>query len=346
LEGVVASWRRRRESGWWFLQITAIALQKLEKQGIKDPYMLKVKAVYLHTFCKTQGLFYKTVDVLRALEQAGIKTILLKGAALAMLYYKHAALRPMHDLDVLVPTNKAGQAIEVLQNLGWQPLVKAPHSQAFLSTTDAVEIDLHWHALLELSEKDSDEDFWNDAVPFEINNFQGLTLSPTDLLFHVCIHGLKWEATPTFRWIADAMMILRSGRTIDWDRLLQLAKKHRMTLPLKESLMYLKNLLNAPVPADVLERLESAHVTIAERFDYSSRICVHSERGPFLTLWAYYREYQHWARSHATSDSIIGFPAFLKQLWGVNNIWQVPYLAVKGFLSRSFNSVKRQLKSS
>jgi|AGTN01.2.fsa_nt_gi hypothetical protein len=314
-------------------------------QPIEAPLLDKLKEAYLIAFCRNQSLFNRTIGALRELKQAGIETILLKGAALALLHYNDVGLRPMVDIDVLVPTNKADDAIKVLSKSGWQPGFKAPHSQAFRSTTSGVEIDLHWHALIELSGEDSDDELWNGAVKAELNDLEVLALNPTDTLFHVCAHGMKWEGMPTFRWVADAYMVLKSGATIDWTRLVQFAKKHRLTLPLKEALIYLKELLNPPIPFDVIAQLQSERISLSERLYYYSRTAVHSERNPLLTLWAYYSEYEHFAKSHGGAKGIIGFPAFLKHLWGLDDIWQVPHKAAKGLANRSIASIKKQFNS-
>jgi hypothetical protein len=251
----------------------------------------------------------------------------------------------MVDIDVLVPTAKGSQAIEVLTNLGWQPGFKAPHSQAFRSTESGVEIDLHWHALIELSGANSDDELWNGAVKANFNGLDVLALNATDTLFHVCAHGMKWEGEPTFRWVADAHMVLKSGDTIDWARLVQTAREHRLTLPLKEALIYLKELLTAPIPDDVIMQLQNAPVSVSEKLYYSSRTADHCKRNPLLTLCAYYSEYQHFAKSHGESTGITGFPAFLKHLWGLDDIREVPKKAASGLINRSLASIKKQFKS-
>lgn len=309
---------------------------------VSAPLLDKLKETYLVTFCRNQSLFNRTSCALRELNEAGIETLLLKGAALAVLHYNDVGLRPMVDLDVLVPTHKADDSIEVLLKLGWQPGFKAAHSQAFRSNTSGVEIDLHWHALIELSGENSDEELWNGAVKAEFNNVEVFALNPTDTLFHVCVHGMKWEGVPTFRWVADAYMVLNSGETIDWAHLVWHAKKHKLTLPLREALIYLKELLDVSIPANVLSQLRNERISLSEKLYYSSRTAVHSERNPLLTLWAYYSEYKHFAKSHGGATGIIGFPEFLKHLWGLNDVWQVPHKAAKGLANRSIASIKKQ----
>jgi hypothetical protein len=81
-------------------------------------------------------------------------------------------------------------------------------------------------------------------------------LSSTDQLFHVCAHGLQWDWSPPIRWIADALTVMREP--IDWDRIGRLAAESSMRIRLASALRYPQFRFGAPVPRDILERLEHA----------------------------------------------------------------------------------------
>ncbi|MGH9550387.1 MAG: nucleotidyltransferase domain-containing protein, partial [Terriglobales bacterium] len=237
-------------------RLLPLLYKNLKKNRVQDSCMGKLKAIYRQTFLDNQVLLYKSLPALRALKAAGIELMLLKGAALCVSHYEDSGMRPMCDIDILVPTAKSREATAVLSTLGCTPLFKAVHAQSF-RTPDGVELDLHWHALLEFSQENSDDYFWAKARAATIYNLAVLIPDSTDALFHVCIHGLKWNEIPPIRWIADAQVILRAESTIDWHRLLRLAKRHRLMLRLKESLQYLKRLLHAPIPEEILAELEA-----------------------------------------------------------------------------------------
>jgi len=69
--------------------------------GVKDPLMVKLKEFYQLTWCENQILFHNMAGLLDRLHNAGIQTMILKGAALLLLYYKDYGLRPMLDLMYL-----------------------------------------------------------------------------------------------------------------------------------------------------------------------------------------------------------------------------------------------------
>ena len=76
-----------------------------------------------------------------------------------------------------------------------------------------------------------------------------MALNPTDQLLHTCWHGARWNEVPPIRWVADAMAILgASAPEIEWPSLLKKAERHRIVLPVKDALEYLKKKFDAPVP--------------------------------------------------------------------------------------------------
>jgi hypothetical protein len=326
-------------------RLIPLLYKNLQRNNVPDSCMGEFKATYRQTFFNNQLLFYRSLPALRALKDAGIEVMLLKGAALAVSHYKQIGLRPMYDMDILVPTARRSEATAILPALGWTPLDRAAHAQGFRSPEGA-EIDLHWHTLLEFSHERSDDHFWASASVAKICDLPVLVPSSSDSLFHVCIHGLKWNEVPPIRWIADAQMILGAEKSaensIDWPRLLRHAKQHRLTLSLKESLQYLKCLLHAPIPEEVLAELGANPISLGERLDYASNICLDSERGAFLTFWGQYREYLHWARNHGFKNNITGLPIFLKDLWKAKDLRHLPILAVEGLIRRAFKRVKRK----
>jgi hypothetical protein len=68
------------------------------------------------------GLDHLAVEVSSALVGAGIRALLLKGAALATWLYEDGTLRPYGDADLLVAPADFGQAERVLRGLGFVAL--------------------------------------------------------------------------------------------------------------------------------------------------------------------------------------------------------------------------------
>ena len=252
--------------------------RSLEREGVRDPLMSKLKGVYRHTWYGNQLRLRDAAVVLGELNRRGIEPMLLKGAALTLLHYRDSGLRPMEDVDVLVRTHQWRAAVDALTDLGWTPRVlvtprrvAASHAMEFADAR-AQRIDLHWHLLPDSCWPGADDEFWERASATALRGARVSVLDATDQLLHTCAHGVKWEHVPPLRWIADAAMILGDPSVaIDWERLVRLADRLRLILPLRDALTHLESTLGLPMPRPVLAALQNATVSPAERWEYRLR---------------------------------------------------------------------------
>ena len=248
----------------------------LKRLEVKDPLMGKLKGIYLKAWYENQRLFFEASNNLDYLHNEGIHTIVLKGVPLAILHYKNYGVRPMNDIDILVPASQAVSAADALIRRGWNPTkyeslevpMRSRHSQQFVDASGK-ELDLHWHLMIESAQVDSASAFWTKAVPFKVQGVSSHALDPTDMLFHVIVHGVKWNPEPPIRWIADAMTILQSSDCeIDWSRMITHAKKYMVCLQIREGLNYLYKSFQAPVPKTIMESINKIPISYLERFEY------------------------------------------------------------------------------
>jgi len=313
------------------------------RHGVKDPLMDRLKGVYRYYLYKNEILLHRIGVLLAAFEEAGIQTMVIKGAALIQLYYKESGLRPMLDADLLVPTHQAEQALDLLTRLQWKsvyysrPQMRIPilHSTPFKSDSGC-NVDLHWHLFWECFNA-SDDDYWERAIPIQIGGAPTLALSPTDQLLHTCWHGARWNEVPPIRWIADAMAIMGgSAGEIDWDRLLKKAQRHRISMPIKDSLEYLKKTFAAPIPDTVLQSLSAIRISKLERENYE--VALNPLAPPTTTkiLRLLYYDYRWLSSSTSSRFKLMAFTQYLQAKWHIDHLWHVP-------LYMSFRMVRRVL---
>ena len=275
-------------------RLLPLLYRNLHAHGIEDPLMDKLKGGYRHTWSRNRLLFRGLAKLLRSLRESRIRTLALKGAPLALLYYRDPGLRPMSDVDVMVPTRDALKAVRFLQALGWKPLgsfreidIPIRHGVGFKDSAGR-RFDLHWHLLDECCRPGGDDDFWDGAVEIQIDGVPTLTLNAADHLLHLCAHGVRWEKIPAIRWIADALAIMNvSAPEIDWIRLAAQAEKHRLILPVREGLSYLREKFDAPVPREILQALRDLPVSNMERLEqrYKSEDQRNKMFGQLPVLW-------------------------------------------------------------
>ena len=255
-------------------RLLSLVYKNLIAHRIHDPEMPRLKGIYRYWWCSNQRLLYHAAEIIRSLEQAGVSTMVLKGAATSTLYYRDMGVRPMGDIDLLVPVDQAGAAVDHLQSLGWRParprvadLIRYQHSVTMVKEREAV--DVHWHVFRECIQGDTSAGFWSRSVPLEVLDTTTRALGPADALFHTVVHGMRWNEEPTMRWIADAMVIMRSNpEAIDWEALRQEAHERRLLLRLMRGLDYLRLKFDAPIPDRVLARMRATRVSKVERLEY------------------------------------------------------------------------------
>jgi hypothetical protein len=255
-------------------RLLPLLYRNLAARGSDDLALPRLKGIYRYWWCANQRLLFQAAAIVRELEGAGVPCLVLKGAAAATLHYRDSGARPMGDIDVMVPLDRAADAVARLGAIGWQAtrrhvrdLIRYQHSVSLVK--DGVTVDLHWQVFREVIHGDAGEGFWRRSVPLEFLGARCRALGPGDALLHAIVHGVRWREEPTVRWIPDALTILRSaGGAIDWDAVRDEARARRLLLRFVRGLEYLRRTFDAPVPADVLERLRRTPISRLERLEY------------------------------------------------------------------------------
>jgi hypothetical protein len=315
------------------LRMLPLLYRNLIFHGVEDPEMDRLKGVYRLTWYKNQMLFHRMQSVLAIFHKANIRTMILKGAALSLTFYKDRGVRPMADFDVMVTAKDLQPAIGLLNNAGWKafetrPLnsltLKVRHAHSFRDDKSN-QFDLHWHLLPEFCTEDCDNDFWDKAVAFNFDGILISTLCVTDHLFHVLVHGVGWSAVSSMRWVADAAVIIsEAGPSIDWSRLVKLARERSLSLSLKSSLNYLRQFLGISVPEEVLGELEATPVSEFEVKAFYAKINGNRFTGMLLSDFFRYLIYAHPESNINFWDRTVIFTQFLRYYWGKDSFWQLP----------------------
>jgi len=119
-----------------------------------------------------------------------------------------------------------------------------------------------------------------------------------------------------------------AGPEIDWQRLLWQVERNRLVLPLKDTLAYAQDLLDAPVPFEVLQSLERMPTTELEQSEYEARISPWAARGPWEEFRYKYLRYTFLTRAAGYPPRLLGFAKYLMGTWGLEHLWQLPFSAV------------------
>jgi hypothetical protein len=311
--------------------ILPLLYRNLSALGIEDPRMNLYQGVKRKTWAKNHVVMHEIVPLLAKFHDSGIKTILLKGTAMLILYYNDYGLRPMEDVDMLVPVEKAKESIQILSESGWW--IKKNSGPSFsekypafvienhFENPNGIQVDLHYHLLDECPYPNGDVDFWRASVLVTLKeNLTVHALNPSDQLLHLIVHAMRWNPQPLMRWVADAMMIMKNEQEINWQRFIEQTKSRRLNLPVKNGLTYLHESFGAPVPDQVMSEIEKCPVTPFEYHEF------HFQRSPGKLFSGLARLWYRYRRMDYRITSALNLWSFLKFLQYSREVKHMSYL--------------------
>jgi len=194
--------------------------------------------------------------ILRALADARVPAMALKGTALGDLVYPDPSLRHTHDLELWIPAEHWNRAAEALAPLRLSGLAAIAHAaRAELVHPSGLPVVLQRHLFPIPFYNAASDAPWSRAEAVELAGEPARVLAPADMLMHVCGRAVHSPSRDSYRWIVDAWYLLHRRPDLDWDVFLETAASRRLTLPLSRTLHYLMGALDAPVPVHVLDRL-------------------------------------------------------------------------------------------
>lgn len=229
----------------------------------------RAERVYFATQIRTTQRTEEADRVLGGLAAAGIEAMVVKGLALVHTVYGTDGLRTFDDLDILVRRRDLVTSRAVLGDLGYRTRAvprfeEVDHRfhdlQYFRPLSGRLEcLELHWD-LWDARQFRSDIDgFWQRARPATIAGASRLVLSDADTLLHLAIH--RTRAPLRLRFVCDVAELVRArGTTIDWDDLVARAESVGARTALHMILALAAQLLDAPVPGDVLRSTSPGRV--------------------------------------------------------------------------------------
>lgn len=346
-EQAFLAWVKRQDLEKEFDQGTfrllPLLYDNLHRAGVQHPLMGRLKGIYRLAWYKNNRLFEQMRPIVATLHEAGIPIMTLKGVPLILQYYKNHALRPMADIDVLVPANYARQAIDVMEGAGFQhyappssDYLKYRHAMQYISKAGA-EIDLHWHALYEFCEDGADKIFWDTARNVDFNGTPTLAPDPTRMFFHTVVHGVRWNDEPPIRWIPDAMTILRTaGHEIDWNEIVALAAERQVAHRLRLGLHFLHRHFGADIPESTLRNLDRQGTSWIQHIENTCvlRDRMELHRSPMGSLWLIFAEYCRYARNEGPIKFAVGFTHYVRFRWGLRGRSEIPGVIVRGLMKR------------
>lgn len=244
-------------------------LEAIAPSLIPRPFFVELWAHHEKLRLRNTSLAEELLNILGLLDANGIPAIPFKGPALAAAVYGDLALRQFRDLDILIRPEDLPAAKELLKTRGYKPdhelnptleaaflRSKAAHHLVMAQCDDSMLVELHWktdadHPL----EEAADGAWWAGLGESDLDGGRVRCFAPRELLLILCLHGSKhhWSS---LAWLVDVAELIRQQPGMDWDWVVARAGKMRSLRRLALGLCLAHRLLDAPLPDEVLQRVQ------------------------------------------------------------------------------------------
>ncbi len=165
----------------------------------------------------------------RALQDAGIPVLLLKGFVLADRLYGGLGARPQHDIDLLVRRRQFASARRVLQRLGFEDSDHDLHSRTF--ARGALKVDLHWCLRWAPAFRVDEARLWRESEGATLGSLGCQTLSDEWTLVLLALGSFEdlGQGMAKLKQLLDLYLYLRRvDATLDWAAFFRARESERL----------------------------------------------------------------------------------------------------------------------
>jgi hypothetical protein len=168
------------------------------------------------------------------LTDAGLEPLIFKGPALAERY-PEPGLRPMDDIDMILPSAQHETALAALQRAGWKVLSERAgvHYDTYLShpKLPGLPLELHWDVALwrDRANRLRGKAMWRRRTPTSFFGVAAFGLPIEEELVALAAHaGKPFHHFQRLIWSVDISVVINhGGGSLDWDRLRRTARREK-----------------------------------------------------------------------------------------------------------------------
>jgi hypothetical protein len=198
----------------WRLGENAVA------KGVPKPFAEAIAANFEKHSRRAVELQAEVSRIQRIMRENEIPAVFLRGAFLAFHIYREPGLRPLRDLDVLVPEEQAEDASRALRT----SILRRPGRPA---DQPALRIDVEFHTRLMDQSRRFDPAFdagtWNRLISRVVAEEEIWYLAPEDQLLHLIQHALHHDPRNCHPIVLTDIAQLVTHTGINWVQFWQLA---------------------------------------------------------------------------------------------------------------------------
>ncbi len=299
-----------------------------------------LRAMYSGTWIYNQQILKELGALAGSFKQAKIPLVVLKGACFMLTIYPDIGLRPMGDLDVLVPRSKRSEALQIAKSLGYVDTMPEAspglndllnHHICLQKTgSPSIMLEIHHSLVADQSFRYAVpvDWFWEQTEPLETlflkaSDLDLFMLTPTAQVLFAASHATLQHGgnvTP-LRWFYDLDRLIRfyAGH-IDWDLLLSRAVIFEWGSALEAALSKTVACFDTPIPEHVLTSLSG-------NSDRHRQLVGLKQGQPamhVLQKYQYFLSLNWYGRLRLILALFVPSPAFMRWRYQLKSSWLFP----------------------
>lgn len=323
--------------------ITLLAAEHSSLPLTLAPAIMKHKAMMVANDTLKQ---IELAKLFSALNAANIKSVLIKGSALAYSIYPTPWLRPRSDSDVLIAASDRAQVDDICGQLGYQKLFAIQGKYVSYQSTygralaggSTINIDLHWHI--------NNRQMFSNTLPVDelvqngqpLKHFYKTPLNGTvtipsriDSILIASVHRAgHHNKEERIVWLYDIHLLANSLSENEWQQLCHKASTKQISAITLDALNACQTLLGTEVSNTVLQQLGQS----SEK-DEPSAIFLNRELPEWRYFWADLKSMPSLGSKFGfIRESSIPSPEYVRLK--MNTSW-----ASWGYLKRFYRGIKR-----
>jgi hypothetical protein len=271
-------------------------------------------------------------------QQAGIPVVLLKGVSFALTIYADIGLRPMGDMDLLVPAERLQEAVEFAKAEGFTESLPeaAPGIDEMLSLHVRLQKPGPRPLTLEVHDGLVGGRYFTYAVPVDWfwSQTEPLTparetlpsvrvLTPTAQLLYAAAHAMLQHGGrgAPLRWFLDMHLLIEHyADRLDWELLLSQAQSFEWGSALAAALAHTRATFGTPIPERVLSRLADVsdrHEVLVAHLQSTPATRVLEERERLVGMSWY-------GRTRVVLALVFPTPSYMRWRYQLRSPWSLP----------------------
>jgi len=307
--------------------------ERLSEVTPSDERLPLLRGICRSNWLRGKMLIDHVAALLPALQEREIEPLVIGGGAIITRWYSGLGSRPLPQFELAVDPARGSEAAAAIEASGWRSSSGDAIHRWFVDD-DGQRLVLHegMPPLVAgpLGRAGALEELRARATHLPVLGTPMLVLQPADEIVIACGLGARSTIPPTIQWLVDAAKALAATDRPEPDELLARARRHRLVVPLRDTVIYLARF--APLELDgYLAAFRAEAVPRGETLAYR----VSGLRGgPLVGVSMVLASGLRTTSELPATRALVGMPGQVQEAWGATSLPQTASFALRKILRR------------